>query len=168
MPLRLVLFAAGLALGATSSRIARDDPASSFAGGSWGRAVALLGAGWALLAGALGCSARRPRNAVGPTLVAASYAWFVAEWDNPGVGSALVFTIGLVLFAACPPLVAWAILAYPTGRLGTSASRIAVVVSFAAGVVVLGFRSALFFDPTAAGCSQCPTNLCSSPTTRTR
>ena len=159
MPLRLVLSAAGLALGATSLLIARADPAYSFAGGSWTGAAALLGAGWALLGGGLGFWARRPRNAVGPLLVAASWAWFVAEWDNPGVGSALLFTIGLVLFAACPSLVAWAVLAYPLGRLRTRVERIAVVVSFAAGVLVLGLLPALFFAPATGGCAQCPTNL---------
>ena len=89
-----MLWPAGLALGAWSLVIARDDPAFSFAGASIAGAVALLGAGWALLAGGLTFWGRRPGNAVGPLLVAASAAWFLAEWDNPGVGSALVFTVG--------------------------------------------------------------------------
>jgi signal transduction histidine kinase len=159
MPLRLVLWPAGLALGVFSLVIARDDPTFSFAGASLGGAVALLGAGWALLAGGLAFWGRRPGNAVGPILVAASGVWFVAEWDNPGVGSAVAFSIGLVLYAACAPLVAWAVLAYPSGRLGSWGYRVAIGVALAGGVLVLGLLPTLFFDPTAAGCAQCPENL---------
>jgi signal transduction histidine kinase len=159
MPLRLVLWPAGLALGVFSLVIARDDPTFSFAGTSLGGAVALLGAGWALLAGGLAFWGRRPRNAVGPILVAASGAWFVAEWDNPGVGSAVAFTIGLVFYAACAPFVAWAMLAYPSGRLGSWGERVAIGVGLAGNVLVLGLLPALFFDPAAAGCAQCPENL---------
>jgi signal transduction histidine kinase len=159
MPLRLVLWPAGLALGAFSLVIARDNPTLSFAGTSLGGAVALLGAGWALLACGLAFWGRRPGNAVGPILVAATGAWFVAEWDNPGVGSAVAFTIGLVLYAACSPLVARAMLAYPSGRLASWGDRVAIGVALVGGVLVLGLLPALFFDPAAAACAQCPENL---------
>jgi signal transduction histidine kinase len=159
MPLRLGLWPVGLALGVFSLVIARDDPTFSFAGTSLGGSVALLGAGWALLAGGLTFWGRRPGNAVGPILVAASGAWFVAEWDNPGVDSAVAFTIGLVFYAACAPLVAWAMLAYPSGRLGSWGNRAAIGVALAGGVLVLGLLPTLFFDPAAAGCAQCPENL---------
>jgi signal transduction histidine kinase len=159
MPLRLVLWPAGLALGTFSLVIARDDPALSFAGTSLGGAVALLGAGWALLACALAFWGRRPVNAVGPLLAAVSGVWFLAEWDNPGVGSAAVFATGLVLYAACPPLLAWAMLAYPSGRLASWGERVAVSLALAGAVLVLGLLPALFFDPAAQGCAQCPDNL---------
>ncbi|MGH9291051.1 MAG: sensor histidine kinase [Acidimicrobiales bacterium] len=159
MPLRLVLWAAGLALGVFSVLIARADPAFSFARTSVGGAVALLGAGWVLLACALAHWGRRPGNAVGPLLAAASCAWFLAEWDNPGVGSATVFTVGLALYAACAPLVAWATLAYPSGRLTSWAERVAVSVALAGAVLVIGMLPALFFDPAARGCVRCPDNL---------
>ena len=158
MPLRLALWPAGLALGAFSFMIARDDPTFSFAGTSPGGAVALLGAGWALLACALAFWGRRPGNAVGPILVAASGAWFVAEWDNPAVGSAIVFTIGLVLYAAGAPLVAWGMLAYPSGRLPSWGERFAIGLALVGSVLVLGLLPTLFFDPAAAGCAQCPEN----------
>src|SRR5215216_2520838 len=122
MPLRLVLWPAGLALGAFSLALARDDP-FSFAGTSLGGAVALLGAGWALLACALIFWGRHPGNIVGPLLAAASCAWFLFEWYNPADGSAAVFTTGLVLYAACPPLVAWAVLASPSRRLASWGAR---------------------------------------------
>ena len=159
MLLRLALWPAGLALGAVSLALAREGPAFSFAGSSLGGAAALLVAGWALLACGLVFWGRRPANAVGPLLAAAGCAWFLAEWDNPGVGSAVVFTVGLVLFAACPPLAAWAMLAYPGGRLASWEERVAVAVALAGAVIVLGFLPALFYDPAAFGCIQCPDNL---------
>jgi hypothetical protein len=159
VPLRILLCAAGLALGVTSLAVARDHPASSFAGGSSGDALVLLAPGWALLAVALVVSASRPRCGVAALLVAVSSAWFVAEWDNPAVGSAPVFTIGLCLFAAGPPLVAWLVLAYPHGRVGTWDRRAAVAVLGVATVGLLGVLPALFFDPSAQGCVQCPPNL---------
>jgi signal transduction histidine kinase len=159
MPLRLVLWPAGLALGAFSLAFARADPAFSFAGTSLGGAVALLGTGWVLLACALVLWGRHPGNTVGPLLAAAGCAWYLAEWDNPGISSATVFTVGLVLYAACAPLVAWAMLAYPSGRLTSWAERVAVSVALAGAVLVLGLLPALFFDPAARGCVQCPDNL---------
>jgi signal transduction histidine kinase len=159
MLFRLALWPAGLALGAFSLAIARDEPASSFAGSSLGGAVALLGAGWALLACGLVFWGRRRGNAVGPLLVAAGCAWLLAEWDNPGVDSAAAFTIGLVLFAACPPVAAWAMLAYPGGRLGLREERAAVAIALAGAVLVLGLLPALFYDPATFGCVQCPDNL---------
>jgi signal transduction histidine kinase len=155
---RLLLCAAGLALGTASLSIAQDHPASSLAGRSLGDAIALLAAGWALFTVAA-LSAHRPGNHIAPVLAAGGGAWFVAEWDNPGVGSAPVFTIGLVLFAAAPPLIAWVTLAYPSGRLATWDKRTAVGVAFAAAVLVVGLLPALFFDPQAQGCGQCPSNI---------
>jgi signal transduction histidine kinase len=156
---RLALWPAGLALGVFSLALARDQPAYSFAGSSLAGAVALLGAGWAVLACGVVFWGRRPGNAVGRVLVATGCAWFLSEWDNPGTGSAVVFTVGLVVFAACPPLAAWAMLAYPGGRLGFWQERVAVAISLAGSLIVLGFLPALFYDPATFGCAQCPDNL---------
>jgi signal transduction histidine kinase len=159
MLLRLTLWPVGLALGAFSLAIARDEPAYSFAGSSLGGAVALLGVGWALLACGLVFWGRHPGNALGPLLAAAGCAWFLAEWDSPGAGSPLVFTIGLVLYSACPPVAAWATLAYPGGRLSSWEERGAVALALAGALVVLGLIPALFYDPATLGCTQCPDNL---------
>ncbi len=75
-------------------------------------------------------------------------------WGRP-----LVFTIGLALYATCPPLVGWAMLAYPSGRLASWGERAAVALALVGAVVVLGFLPALFFDPASQGCAQCPDNL---------
>ncbi len=158
MLFRLALWPVGLALGAFSLALARDQPAFSFAGSSLTGALALLGAGWALLACGLVFWGRRPGNAVGPLLVATSFAWFLAEWDNPGADSSLVFTIGLVSYTACAPLAGWAMLAYPGGRLSFWEERLGVGLALAGAVLVLGLLPALLFDPATAACAQCPEN----------
>jgi signal transduction histidine kinase len=92
-------------------------------------------------------------------LVAASFAWFLLEWDNPGAGSAFVFTIGLVLYAAAPPLVAHVMLAYPDGRVGWWLGRLSLALAYAGSVLVLGLMAAAVFDSAAEYCAQCPRNL---------
>jgi signal transduction histidine kinase len=156
---RLGLLAAGLALGVVSLAIARGEPAYALGGGSLGAGVAGLVAGWSLLAVGLGAWARRSASRFGALVAAAGLAWFLAEWNNPGAGVALVFTVGLVLQAACPPLVGHAALAYPGGRLRSRLERVAVAVAYGGAVLALGILPALFFDPAATGCGQCPDNL---------
>src|SRR6185312_10556474 len=101
----------------------------------------------------------RPHQArLGAILVAASFAWFLLEWSNPAAGS-VVFTTGLVLYAAAPPLVAHAMLAYPDGRVGWWLGRLALALGYAGSVLVLGLLAAAVFDPASEGCAQCPRNL---------
>src|SRR5215218_3799252 len=156
---QLGLLLAGLALGAVSLAIARGEPAFSLAGGSPAAGVAGLVAGWSLLAAGLGGWARRPTSRFGPLVAAAGLAWLLAEWNNPGSDSAVAFTLGLVLQAACPPLVGHAALAYPDGRLRSRLERVAVAVAYGGAVLALGILPALFFDPDGQGCGQCPDNL---------
>ena len=115
--LRFAVLAAGLALGVFSLAVARRGAGYSFGGGSVPAEAAGLIAGYALLAVGL-IAWMRPRQArLGVILVAASFAWFLPDWNNPGAGSAVVFTAGLALYAATPPLIAHAMLAYPDGRV---------------------------------------------------
>ena len=68
-------------------------------------ALAGLVAGWSLVGAglaALGPAAHQPLRA---TARGAGLVWFLAGWDNPGVGVPMAFTAGLVLHAACPALV---------------------------------------------------------------
>jgi len=156
---RFALLAAGFALGVFSLAVARRGIGYSFGGGSAFAGAAELAAGYALLA--VGFAAwMRPRQArLGAILVAASFGWFLVEWNNPGAGSAVVFTIGLVLYAAAAPLVAHAMLAYPDGRVGWWPGRLGLALGYAGSVLVLGLLAAAVFDPGAEGCAQCPRNL---------
>jgi signal transduction histidine kinase len=149
----------GALLGIYSLAVARDEPAFSYAGASAAGTVALVGAGWALIGCGLAFWVRRPGSRFGPLLAAAGFAWFLPEWNNPGVGSPLVFTVGLALYAACPPLVAHAVLAYPGGRLASRIEAGVIAVAYIGGLLVLGVLPALVFDPQAEGCGPCPANL---------
>jgi signal transduction histidine kinase len=149
----------GIAVGVFSLHVARADPAFSFAGSSPARGAALLGAGWASIGGGLAFWSRRPGSRFGPLLAAGGFAWFLLEWNNPGVGSTLAFTIGLCLYAACPPLVGHALLSYPSGRLASNWERAVLAVGYAGSVLVIGLLPALLFDPKSQGCEQCPRNL---------
>src|SRR5262245_10681515 len=154
----LAISALGIAVGVSTLDVARDDPGYWFAGSSGLAGVALLAAGWALIACGLASWLQRPGSRWGLLLVAAGFAWFVPEWNNPGVTSALAATAGLFLYAACPPLVAHALLAYPRGTLRGGGEGAAVALAYAAAVL-LGPLTALFVDAQAHGCFECPRNL---------
>ena len=141
----------GVAAGAYSVAVARDDPAYWFTRTSVGGAVALLAAGWILIGCGLAFWARRRGGPFGPLLVAGGFAWFLLEWNNPGIGSPLAFTLGLCLYAACPALVAHA--------LFVGGARAVIVGGYVANVLVLGVAPALFFNGPSQGCAQCPRNL---------
>jgi hypothetical protein len=144
--LRLVVFVAGVVFGAVSLAIARNEPAYSFGGGSAFAGAAELIAGYALLAVGLVASARRREGRFGPILVGAAIAWFLLEWNNPGAGTAFVFTAGVVLYFAAPPLVAHAVIAYPDGRVRSWLDRFGLVLAYAGAVLVLGVLSASLFN----------------------
>jgi signal transduction histidine kinase len=151
----------GLAIvaGVFSLDVARDEPGFWFAGTSGAAGVAFLVTGWALVACGVAFWTRRPASRFGPLLAAAGFAWFLLEWNNPGIGSSLAFTIGLCLYAACAPLVAHAALAYPSGRLSSGLERGVLAVAYVGSLVVIGVLPALLFDPESQGCSQCPRNF---------
>lgn len=151
--------ALAIGAGVFSLHVARDDPGFWFAGESGTAGVALLVAGWALVACGLTFWLRRPANRFGPLLAAAGFAWFLLEWNNAGIGSSLAFTVGLYLYAACPPLVAHAALAYAGGRLSSHVERGVLAVAYVGSLAILGALPALVFDPDAQGCAQCPRNL---------
>jgi signal transduction histidine kinase len=155
----LALWPMALAFGALSLAIARGTPGNGFAGSSLWTAAAALAAGWALIAVGLIAWARRPTSRFGLLLAAGGFAWFLLEWNNPGIGSALGFTIGLVLSAVCPPLIAHAALAYPSGRLSGWPECAGLATAYVGAGLVLGLLPAFVFDPGSHGCSQCPHNL---------
>ena len=152
------LIAAGVAVGAESVSLAHRQPAYSLAGGSTLAAAADLATGGGLLVTAATILVRRPGNRAGPLLVAAAGAWFFVEWNNPGAGRSLVFSIGLALGTACAALVAHGALAYPRGRLDGMWERMAVGLGYLAALMS-GVAQAAVFDPPAESCAQCPRNL---------
>ncbi len=158
-PRHLVALAAGLGLGAASLTIARDAPDGSLAGSSAAAGAVLLGVGWALLICGVIAWGRRPASRFGVLLAGAGFAWLVVELENPGVGSPVLFTIGLIAYAACPALVAHAALAYPDGRVSGRLARAGLVLAYASTLLGLGLLAALAFDPARQGCLECPRNL---------
>ena len=156
---RLAIALLAVAPGVLSIAAARRDPVGSFAGRSTLGGIAELSAGWSLVAAGLLFWIRHRQNRFGPLLTAAGFAWFLPEWSNPGVGTALGFTAGLVCFVACVPLVGHAALAYPTGRLRSRSALVVVAGSYAGALLLLGLLPTTVFDPKATGCLQCPRNL---------
>jgi signal transduction histidine kinase len=148
----------GLAAGIGAVTVARRHPDLSLAGdATWVSVVQLL-AGWALVGSGLAYWARHSVSRCGPLLAAAGTAWFAVEAPNPEIGSAVLFTAGLVLAAACPPLVGHATLAH--GRTRTRGGIVAVVlVGYVVSIGVVGLLSAALYDPANQGCLECPTNL---------
>ena len=149
----------GLALAVASVAVGRAHPGWWFAGESEAALGLELLAGLALVGAGAAAWRRRPTSRFGPLLFLAGLAWFVPEWNNPAIGNSALFTAGLVLGAACPPLVAHAALGYPGGRLRSRAERAAVGLAYLACVGLIGVLPALFFDPAAEGCAECPHNL---------
>ena len=153
----LAAWPAGLLLGVASVLFARSEPDYAFAG-SGPAITAELVAGYALIASGLILARRRRPGRFGALLAAAGCGWFVLEWNNPGVGSPLVFTVGLVCYAAAPPFLTHALLVYPARR-SRPPERAVAAAAYAGSLLALGLLAALVYNPAAQGCSQCPANL---------
>jgi signal transduction histidine kinase len=158
---RISLAVVALAFGVLTLSRARHDPGGSFAGASTLGATAEVAAGWGLVGFGLVFWERHRGNRCGPLIVAAGFAWFLPEWTNPGIGSAVGFTVGLIGIAACVPLVGHAALAYPSGHLRSLLERLTIGVAYAGGVVLLGLLPTAVYDPHAIAnsCNQCSPNL---------
>ena len=153
----LVSLAAGL--GILALVVAREHPVSSFGGTSTLGGIVELAAGWSLVAAGLLFRARHRTNRFGILLFAAGLAWFLPELSNPRVGVALGFTVGVVGFVACAPLVAHAGLAYPTGKLRSRLEVAVVAFSYAGAILLLGSAAGGGLRPEGDGLLQCPPNL---------
>ncbi|MEU0095166.1 histidine kinase [Kribbella sp. NPDC006257] len=154
--MRTVVLVLGLMFGGWTAVLVRRAPEYSVSGGSWVGGPAELLVGWALVGAGLATVKRH--TSFGPALTAAGLAWFLLEWNNPGAGSAIVFTIGLVAYAGCVPLVAYAVLSYRAVRL-SAADRLAMATLFVSAFLGLGLVPALLTDPAGTGCATCPANL---------
>jgi len=136
--------------------IVRGEPAYAHAGTSAAALFAQLAAGAGLLTAALFLAARRPGRGFPALLVATSIAWPLTAWNSPGAGAA--FTVGLVLSAAWPPLLAAAALRGPDERRFGRPTVVLLVIAAVTSVGVMGLASASVLDPRAQGCAACPTN----------
>ena len=94
----------------------------------------------------------------GYLLAAAGVAWFLPEWSDPAIGSAVLFTIGLACASTYPPIVGHALFAVA----GSSRARLLrgfIAAGYAIFGIGLGLIPAAGFDPRATGCAFCPENL---------
>jgi signal transduction histidine kinase len=147
------LGAMGLAvLAVQTSLVATSDVAPDR--GLW------IGLNWVIGGGFVGAGLlawyRRPDNRVGTLMVAAGFAWFVsiAAITEPP----LMFTVGHLLSNLFVAVAIHLILAFPSGRLESRLDRFLVADSYL--VTTVGYLPfALFLDPAAAGCPECPENL---------
>jgi signal transduction histidine kinase len=100
---------------------------------------------------------RQPDNRVGALMIATAFAWYgaVAGVTQPS----LLWTVGQVLSNLFVATAIHLLLAFPSGRLETTADRVLVAVAYFA-TTVLWLPAVLFTDPTEFGCgADCPENL---------
>ena len=137
------------------SRSRTAAPGFSVAGSVTGGRVLLVVPAPAVPGGCPACW-RAPERWTSAALAAAGIAWLVGEWDNPEAGSALVFSWGLVLYAAAPAVALHAGLA-----VGRDPPAAAAVGAGGGGVRrhrrLQGVLVALLFDPRPAAVVAVPT-----------
>jgi signal transduction histidine kinase len=152
---RVLLAAALLAVSVITVAIVRAEPDLALTGNSWPALAAELAASALVVAAA--AAIWRAGRIFPVLLAAAALVWLVAEWNSPGAGAA--FTLGLLLYAAWPSLLAAAALRELDERPLDRPAIVVLTASFGIGVGLLGLASAAVFDPDAQGCLQCPANL---------
>ena len=121
--------------------------------------VLQIGAGLGAVSVGVAGVLRRSGTPFGLLLAAAGCLLFVGQWNTADVESPLLFTIGLVGWAAFPAAAAHAALAYPSGHLIARRDRIGAGTGYVVLVGLIGLAPALVFDPVVSGCRACPDNL---------
>lgn len=151
MVVRVLAIIGGLAIGVMTLMLAYAAPAHTLARATPGGILLLGLAGWAAMIAAV-VMPRRQAGIAG-LLFSAGVAWFVAEWDNPAA-PVVMFTIGLVGFAAAPAFVLHATMA-----LGgvTKTTRALAFIGYVITIGLLGVGGSLWFDPDPTLCG-CPGN----------
>jgi signal transduction histidine kinase len=135
--------------------VVRREPSFSMVGTTGAALAVEIGAAVLLVAAAL--ATRAVGSPFRVLLAAVAAAWLVGEWSSPAAGAA--FTPGLVLYAAWPPMLAWAALKGLDDERLDRPSVVVLSVAFGSGVGILGLLTAMVFDPLAQGCGSCPDNL---------
>ena len=140
---------------AVTVAIVRREPQLSLAGDG---SVALAGElAAATLLVAVAVATWRTSMVFSVLLAAAALAWLMTEWNTPAAGPA--FMVGLVVYAAWPPLLAAAALHRLDDQRLSKPAAFLLAVAFGSGVALLGVGAAVVFDPAAQGCSDCPANM---------
>jgi signal transduction histidine kinase len=98
---------------------------------------------------------RRPDNRVGALMVATGFAWYLLVAGN--THEPLAWTVGNLCSNLFVATAIHLLLAFPSGRLGSTTDR--ALVGFAYAATTIGWLPALLFmDPQALGCASCPEN----------
>ena len=147
-----LIAAAGIALGLVAYDVQIDNlgPYTTSS-----RSMAIVAVAWAFLFSGLIAWSRRPRNRVGPLMVATGFALLMRQLRYNH--DAALFTVFFLLSELAYALVAHVTLAYPSGRLTDRIERTFVKTAYAVAVLfpllTLLFydasRPLRFFDPTA-------------------
>jgi signal transduction histidine kinase len=118
--------------------------------------VAVL-TGGSFIAAGLVARSRRPDNRTGLLLIAVGFTWFVST-GLMGSDDSVPWTIGLALSAIPAGFLIHLLLAYPSGRLQSTAERVLVVFGYV--LVAEAHFLLLPFDPDPLSCTDtgCPAN----------
>ena len=81
-------------------------------------------AGWAFLVAGTIAWQRRPANRIGPLLVLIGFSWFVGSYGR--LGNETTSHLARSFQGFYEPLLAWVVLAYPSGRIGSRAGMLVV------------------------------------------
>jgi len=122
---RLLVVLAGIALGVVAYNVQIDNLGS---GTTSFRAASTVLAAWAFLAAGVATWSRRPRNRLGPLMVAACFALLARQFRYSH--DALAFTTFFALGELGYALVAHTALAYPSGRVTDRAEQLFLKVAY--------------------------------------
>lgn len=117
----------------------------------------LLLIGWGFAGTGLYAWARRPGNDIGLLMTATGLAWMIRGLEVSG--DSVVFSVGELAAPLSFALLAHLLLAFPSGRLETTAQRRLAALAYV-NVTVLQLVAYVFTDTTASysGCDGCPPN----------
>jgi signal transduction histidine kinase len=144
--------AAGIALGLVAYDVQVDNLGPYTASS---RSMAIVAVAWAFLFSGLIAWSRRPRNRMGPLMVATGFALLLRQLRYSH--DAALFTVFFLLGELAYALIAHVTLAYPSGRITDRIERAFVKTAYGVAIVfpllTLLFYDATkplrFFDPTA-------------------
>jgi signal transduction histidine kinase len=113
-------------------------------------------AAWAFVGGGAVAWVSRPGNRVGPLMVVAGLLLLVGSLS--AAGAPLAFTVGVLLAPISTAVFAHLLLAFPSGRLGSTSERVVVGLAYV-DATALQLLMLFFMDyRTVRGCP-CPRNL---------